>query len=137
MTRSAVVDASVVLRWFVQDPWTDAAIAVADRFDLIAPALLGAEIANALRNQIRFAGLPTERALKHLDGLWSTISDVEDRPLLPAALRLAADRDHPVYDCVYLALAMREGIPLVTGDMRLARKFGGAPGLRFITLESL
>lgn len=137
MTRSAVVDASVVLRWFVQDSLTDPAIAAADRFDLIAPTLLGAEVANALRSQIRFAGMPTEQALRHLDGLWSTISDVEDRPLLPAALRLAADRDHPVYDCVYLALAMREGIPLVTGDMRLARKFGGAPGLHFITLDSL
>lgn len=137
MTPLAVVDASVVLRWFVQDPLTDAAIAAADRFQLIAPSLLGVEIANALRSQIRFAGLPTERALKHLDGLWSAVSGVEDRPLLPAALRLAADRDHPVYDCVYLALAMREGLPLVTGDTKLARKFAEAPGLHIITLDSL
>ncbi|CAN5244632.1 hypothetical protein BH09PSE1_BH09PSE1_30420 [soil metagenome] len=56
---------------------------------------------------------------------------------MPSALRWAISGDHPVYDCVYLALATREGIPLLTADMKLARKFTNAPGLEILTLESL
>lgn len=73
----------------------------------------------------------------HLTGLKAAVAVVDDEPLLPAAFRLAADRDHPVYDCVYLALAMREGIPLLTADLKLARKFVGSPGLEILTPETV
>ena len=137
MTPSAVVDASVVLRWFVEDRWTAAALAAADRFDLIAPAVLNAEVANALRNHIRHGQMTFDRAQVHLGGLGTAISIVDDGPLMPSALRWAIDGDHPVYDCVYLALAAREGIPMLTADMKLARKFAEAPGIQILTLESL
>lgn len=34
------------------------------------------------------------------------------------ALALAQELDHPVYDCLYLALVEREKRPLVTADRR-------------------
>jgi predicted nucleic acid-binding protein len=43
------------------------------------------------------------------------------RPLVHAAIRLALDLRHPVYDCVYLALAARESLPVFTADERLFR----------------
>jgi predicted nucleic acid-binding protein len=40
------------------------------------------------------------------------------KQLMPAAMRLAADLDHPVYGCMYLALAIQERRPMVTADRR-------------------
>jgi len=37
------------------------------------------------------------------------------------ALRIAVQLDHPVYDCVYLALAVETGLQLLTADQRLFR----------------
>jgi len=45
---------------------------------------------------------------------------VADRDLAPEAFRLARLLDHPVYDCLYLALAMESGAPVVTADRRFA-----------------
>jgi predicted nucleic acid-binding protein len=46
-------------------------------------------------------------------------------PLLPRAMELARRIGHPVYDCVYLALAEREQATLVTADLQLVRKSSG------------
>jgi predicted nucleic acid-binding protein len=40
------------------------------------------------------------------------------RQLAASAARLAADLDHPAYDCFYLALAVQEQHPVVTADQR-------------------
>jgi predicted nucleic acid-binding protein len=40
------------------------------------------------------------------------------------ALRLAIDLDHPIYDCFYVALAMRNQAPLVTADRKLMELAG-------------
>lgn len=58
--------------------------------------------------------------------LQAPVSLAESRSLLNDALELAFEMRHPVYDCVYLALALQREIPLVTADNRLvaaARKF--------------
>jgi predicted nucleic acid-binding protein len=41
-----------------------------------------------------------------------------DQPIRPAAA-LTRELDHPVCDCLYLALAHAEGLPFVTADQRL------------------
>ncbi len=47
--------------------------------------------------------------------------------LAAEALALALDLDHPVYDCVYLALAIARDLPLVTADRRLIAAAQGRP----------
>jgi predicted nucleic acid-binding protein len=42
--------------------------------------------------------------------------------LLPLAIDLAIANNHPVYDCLYLALAMERHVQLVTADRQLARR---------------
>lgn len=39
--------------------------------------------------------------------------------LLPAAERLSLDLRHPLPDCLYLALAVRENVPFITADRPL------------------
>src|SRR2546425_12536168 len=43
-------------------------------------------------------------------------------PLLTRAMDIARRLNHPVYDCVYLALAAREHASFVTADRRLLRR---------------
>lgn len=46
------------------------------------------------------------------------ISTMSISPLLPAALDVAISLGHSLYDCLYLALALARGCPVVTADRR-------------------
>ena len=117
---SYVVDASVAMKWLVPEPLSDQAARLLDHpASLSAPDLLLVEAANVLwRKTARreITGGEADRALAILDG--SGIDLYPVRPLIARALELARTLEHPVYDCVYLALAGRERIPLVTADTR-------------------
>lgn len=49
---------------------------------------------------------------------------------MPLALRLSIEHAHPVYDCVYVAMALTLNCPLVTADGKLAKAFAGLRGLQ-------
>ena len=135
MPSSAICDASVAVRWLVDDPLSAAAIRARDRYDLIAPWLLMSETANALRNYVKAGVLPLELARRHLMGLPGQIELRGEEKLMPLALRLAVERDHAAYDCVYVAMALTLEAPLVTADARMARKFADLPGVDIQTLQ--
>ena len=61
------------------------------------------------------------------------------RELAASAARLAIDLEHPVYDCFYLALAVREQYPVVTADRRFYEFVRKHPYLsgRMVYIESL
>ena len=113
-----VVDASVAIKWFVPEPRSDAAedvLAATD--DLLAPDLLLVEAANALWKKVRRHELTIAEASEVLDALRMTRLEMRPTgPLLDRALELAAALDHPVCDCVYLALADTSRARLVTDD---------------------
>ena len=54
------------------------------------------------------------------------IDYLEDTDLLPEALILAGQLDHPVYDCLYVAAAVAVQAPFVTPDRKLHRKLSEA-----------
>lgn len=114
-----VVDASVAIKWLVEEEGSEAALALKGR-DLAAPALLRVEAANVLRTLVARKAAKPDEALElfvFLQAAPLTIVDHDDA-LEAQALRLALDLGHPVYDCVYLALAERMGRVLVTADNR-------------------
>jgi predicted nucleic acid-binding protein len=83
--------------------------------------LILAEIAKALRKYVRAGLLSFDLALemnKEAPRPFATLFPVP--PLQIPAFDLACRLNHPAYDCFYLALAKREGVPLVTADKRLA-----------------
>lgn len=61
------------------------------------------------------------------------------KQLMAAAARLANDLDHPVYDCMYLALALQEQRPVITADRRFYNVVRDHPYLagQMVMLESL
>ena len=114
-----VVDASVALKWLTTDPGTEAALRLPDH-TLFAPDLLLVECANALWRKQRLGELNAEEVFLGTKLLTSGQIEFEGvHPLVQDALQLALALGHPVYDCVYLALAQQRHITLVTADTRL------------------
>jgi predicted nucleic acid-binding protein len=82
--------------------------------------MLQVECANILWKKVRLGELSKDRALKDFVVLLrAPIALTRTGELLDDALRLAIELSHPVYNCLYLALALRHGFPLVTADRRL------------------
>ncbi len=119
MTR--VVDASVAAKWFFDEPLTPNARAVLrDPDGLVAPDLVLLEVANVAWKRVARGEASPEHmravadALPHCFSLLVPAADV-----LSEAAETAIRLNHPVCDCVYLALARRRGLPLVTADRGL------------------
>jgi predicted nucleic acid-binding protein len=117
---AAVVDASVAVKWVVEEPDSGPARSLAHA-RLEAPDLLHVECANILWKKARIGDLTRRDAAGCLDVLLhAPVTLTGSRELLDLALDLSLEWQHPVYDCVYVALAIRRGVPLVTADRRLA-----------------
>jgi predicted nucleic acid-binding protein len=120
-----VVDASVVIPCFVPERFSDVAetwLAIPDL--LLAPDFLVLECANVLWKKVRLGQIA--EGVAH-DALADIISGVvidlrPSTPLTDAAFRLGCALDHPIYDCIYLALAEAETAELVTADRGRRRK---------------
>lgn len=120
-----VIDASIAVKWVVEEEGTAEALTLRRRIKLIAPELLIAECANILWKKVQRDELSRDEALLATRLLQT--ADIEFLPtcsLLEAATRLALELDHPAYDCLYLALAAERDCRFVTADGRLLRKLG-------------
>ena len=122
-----VVDASVALKWFVIEDWRPEARRLLETdYDLEAPDLIVAEVANAAWKKVRQRQIGPAQAARMVEGLPRYLG--RQRPsadLAVAALGLALDLGHPVYDCFYLACAQQAESRLVTADDRLCRAVAG------------
>lgn len=121
MTR--VVDASVAVKWFVEERGSTAARMVLSKYEtLLAPDFILIETSNAAWKKVKRKEMTREqgeamvRALPlYFDRL------VHSRALVARAYALASDLNHPVYDCLYLALAELNDVDLITDDERLIK----------------
>jgi hypothetical protein len=118
-----VIDASVAVKWFVDEPRRDQTRDELGRdLDLVAPDLILVEVANALRNKMR-NGLADEglmqTALRKLPGMFDRL--IGTRETLDEAF-VACKINHPVSDCVYLACAKITGAALLTDDATVFKK---------------
>lgn len=119
-----IVDASVALKWLVDEPGSEAAHDLRHR-DLAAPALLRVETANVMRTLAARGAISAPEELDLFRLLQSAPVKIVDHDdaLESRALETALDLGHPVYDCIYLSLAERMDRSLITAD----RKFHRAP----------
>lgn len=116
-----VVDASVVVKWYIPEQNHRSARALRGDyldgvFDLLAPACLPFEVINALRYSELFSGDDLTAAAKTLPtyGI-KTIPFSEIERVVPCAEAL----DIPIYDASYLALAAERETTMQTADERL------------------
>lgn len=120
--KEYVVDASVAVKWFIPEVHSIAASRLMDsEINLHAPDFFAAEIGNILWKKIRRREIEVARASEIVNTVQAF--DIEIHPsaeLLPVALNFAVAFGHPIYDCLYLAVAVAQNCPVVTADKRFA-----------------
>ncbi len=121
--NTLVIDASIAIKWVVEEDGTDLALALRKKARLMAPDLMAAECANILWKKVQRKELSSDEALIAARLLQSAETElVPTRTLMESATRLAIALDHPAYDCLYLALAVENGCRFVTADERFVNK---------------
>lgn len=123
-----VVDACVAVKWFLPEQGSEKAISLLSSGDaLIAPGLIRVEVAAALTRRARQGSISHADAKETVrlwleslaEGVLQISTTLED---LREAANLSLQLQHPMHDCVYLALARRTSSRLVTADQKFAEK---------------
>ena len=125
-----IVDASVAVKWVVSESGSAEAAALLDQGRLGAPTLWLSEASNALWAKVMRHQLTPEEAR----GQAAELADAPVVPialpgLLPVAMRLALELEHPIYDCFYLSAAIHRDTHVVTADRRFFERATGQPAL--------
>ncbi|CAN7344839.1 type II toxin-antitoxin system VapC family toxin [Bosea sp. LjRoot9] len=120
--ETLIVDASIAIKWVVEEDGTQAAVDLRSRFRFAAPELLIAECANILWKKTQRGELMRDEAVLAARLLErSGVALLSMTGLLERATSLAIELSHPAYDCVYLAAAAQMGARFVTANDRLLR----------------
>ena len=118
-----VVDASVVIKWFVPEVHSDAARQLLQTTDqYLAPDLLFPEVGNVIWKKVRRDELsPRQGRDLALDISKVAVETVPARSLFEDACDMAIATGLTVYDATYVALAARLETKMITADERLVR----------------
>ncbi len=127
--RKYVVDASVVIKWFVHEDGSNRASEISDRaadgeIELSLPDFCLVECANVIWRlvvkQRKLPPLQGQAVMAQLTEL--PFVRMPSRDLVRGAYRVAVDAGTTVYDGMYVALAKALGATLITADRRLCNQ---------------
>jgi predicted nucleic acid-binding protein len=113
-----VADASVIVRWFVEEEHSEPALRLRDdqveqRVRIVIPSLAGYEVLNALRYSGSFGAEELVEASRALDGYQFMEVGMGGR-YAEVAVRISLDYGVTVYDAAYLSIAKLKGLEVYT-----------------------
>lgn len=116
-----VIDANVGLKWFIEEPRSSAARKILEKgASFIAPDIVIPEICNVVWKKVKNHEISAEQGQAIVTNVPMILDHiVPSSELAQRAFDLAVQFNHPAYDCLYLALAERESIRLITDDAKL------------------
>ncbi len=130
---ACVVNASVGIKLFINEPLSDKADALFAHLAADPPAVLAVpdlfyiECANILWKHVRRFGYPAAAAQKDLIALRKlALESIPTASLMSDALEIAIARGIMAYAACYVALAQQLGMTCVTADEKLARLLASA-----------
>ena len=128
MATSISIDASVAVKAIVEEQFSDSARSILATHDLVlAPAHAYAEIAEVIYRKFS-AGLIEERqVVLALERLPKILTLIPLDTIIVDAFNIAKDIHHSVYDCLYVAAALKHGTELITADAKLVLKTRNTP----------
>ena len=115
------VDASVVVKWYVSETHSEEArLLLAHRLERFAPDFVLVELANVFWKKARLGEIGDPQPyFQELHRVREAVVLSPSSDLIERAAQIAAQIDHPVYDCLYIACAEATGSTLITADRRL------------------
>lgn len=134
-----VLDASVVIKWFIPEVHSAAARRLLEGVhNYFAPDLLFAEVGNAFWKKVQLGQLIADDAQEFVTDLSEiNVETLPCRTLAGDAHALAVATGRTVYDMMYLALTLRLKAQLITADERLYNALIAlpmtAPHIRLLT----
>jgi predicted nucleic acid-binding protein len=127
-----IVDASIAVKWLLQEEGSEQARMAVQGHDLAAPAFLRLEVFHVMWRRSRRGEATNSQLRETLPALHKIIgSFVSDEPLIPKAAEIAIAHTLAIYDCLYLALALQNEAALITADQK---QFAAARKLRIKAL---
>jgi len=124
--RGYIVDASVAVKWFIPEDYSDIALRILERFKnlevvLYAPDSIKLEFANAIRKYYIRKIITRDLMNWILEEMKKIpINYVRiDWRLATEALKIAVENNITVYDAYYIALSQERNIQVVTADEKL------------------
>lgn len=100
---------------------------------IFAPSFLRLEVVNILRKHHFFNSVSLEIINFYEEQIFSLITAfVPDSELFNTAKKLSFQINHPIYDCLFLALALETSDTFATSDQKLSAK---AASLNIATID--
>jgi predicted nucleic acid-binding protein len=130
-----VLDASVTINWAMPDeshPTADRAWEEIETGSAIVPGIWWYEVRNILVVNERRRRISPPDSARFLDHLLQFSIEIDNQPDSSMILDLSRRLGRTVYDCAYLAIAIREHLPLATLDASL-RAAAAANGVHLLT----
>jgi predicted nucleic acid-binding protein len=122
-----VFDSSAALKWVLPEAYSDKAILLRDDYhngvlEMIAPDIFPVETLHALTKAERQKRIVHGTAYALWQSILADCPVLQPHiPLLDRAYEIASAARIGIYDCIYVALAEREGCELATADDRIIR----------------
>jgi predicted nucleic acid-binding protein len=121
-----IVDASVVVKWFVSEiGWEDALALARAELAVSAPDYLFVETGRGLLRHHRNGTLSLERVKAAFAGVRTLVTLLPLDDLIEPAFEIATSSSVTIYDALYVAAAVDLDCALVTADRRLVAGLAG------------
>jgi len=132
----SVLDASVILKWFIEENYSDKARKIQDdylagKINLIVPDLLLYEVSNALRFNRSFSESDIEQVLDSLSELRLDVFPV-NYELAKSAVKISYNFKLTVYDAIYVSLAIETKSDFITADKEMFEKLQKIPSVKWL-----
>ncbi len=126
---SVVIDASVVVKWFVEEEGSDKALEIRDKYvkgeiELMAPEIIMFEVLNALYYKQLFSESEMKEISEALDSYSLDLYSIEGE-YAEKTIEVAFENNITIYDAAYISLAIMKNTFMYTADEKLARKLKG------------
>lgn len=124
-----VLDCSVAVKWFAPEDGSDLALPLLQRIlngtiAFTAPDTFIAEFGHAIRSQVLRGVFSPDTACEAVEEMSALpIEYARTRLLASSSMRLALENTATFYDALYVDLARREDLQVLTADARMANAF--------------
>ena len=131
-----VLDASVVIKWFVREDDSERAMKILTEYnqgktEIAIPELLIYEMANVLRYNPLFSYNDTLTVIRVIHNLELDIVDIPEL-ILEEAIGFSYERKISFYDALYIAVAKQTGYEFITADEKLYDAVSDLPFARLL-----